>query len=90
MASCEKLLKKAKNPDAVLKFAEVVKLAECYGWEQRGHPNGSHHNYKNPNAKFASLLTFSSHTKDMSRYQVRNLLAAIEMLTDETNGEKNE
>lgn len=79
MANCKKLLDKAKNSTTNYKFADALKLASCYGWEFE-RQNGSHVHYKNPKAKDYFLLTFTNNKGEVSRYQLVNLLSAIELL----------
>lgn len=80
MANCKKLLEKAKNSTANYKFADAIKLAECNGWRFERHQSGSHVHYKNPSALHFVLLTFTDRKGEVPRYQLVNLLSAIEML----------
>jgi len=79
MASCEKLLEKAKNSTTNYRFADAIKLAKCNGWKFE-RQQGSHVHYKNPDAPYYVLLTFTDKKGEIPRYQLVNLLSAIEML----------
>lgn len=47
MANRRKLLQKARNSPSNLRFSEICKLAEDYGWEFK-RQKGSHQQYGNP------------------------------------------
>jgi hypothetical protein len=81
MAKCEKLLQKAKHSPNNLRFAEICKLAECYGWVF-DRQEGSHAIYLNPSLGNAlgSMMNFQSDKGNAKRGQVRQLLNAIEDL----------
>jgi predicted RNA binding protein YcfA (HicA-like mRNA interferase family) len=77
MAKCDKLLEKASRAPNGLRFTELCKLAECYGFTlQRQH--GSHHIYKHP--EHPRVLTFPECAGTVKAGYVRLLLDTIEEL----------
>lgn len=72
--SCEELLERAKSNPAGLRFAEVCRLAECFGF-RLARRRGSHVLY----TRFGRLrpLNFQADKGMAKAYQVRQLLAAI-------------
>lgn len=84
MSKCEKLLSKAKESANNFRFADLCKLAECYGWTFKNQ-DGSHLIYKNANLDITQgcRQTFQNENGKAKPYQVRQLLNAIENLEDE-------
>lgn len=74
MADCEKLLKKARRSPAGLRFAELCRLAECFGFEF-SRQRGSHVIYKRPGHR--TLMNFQDVKGKAKPVQVRNLLDAL-------------
>jgi hypothetical protein len=79
MANCDKLLQKAKNNPAGLRFAEACNLAECYGFQLSRRRGGSHHIYKYPGVMALINLQEDRNGK-AKEYQVRQILDIIEEL----------
>lgn len=82
MGKCDKILAKANASNSSLTFAEICKLAECYGWEFR-RISGSHHHYSNKELAITQghYMNFQpDKTGKAKAYQVRQLLDAIENL----------
>ena len=48
MAKCEKLLEKVRNSPNNLRFDDLCRLVECYGWIAASHNRSSHRIYFNP------------------------------------------
>ncbi|MEJ7577831.1 MAG: hypothetical protein WKF74_12610 [Pyrinomonadaceae bacterium] len=82
MSRCEKLLNKAKNAPHNLRFEELCKLAECHGWEFVRQDGTSHAQYMHPalGNSVGSLMNFQEKNGKAKRYQVKQLLDAIEAL----------
>jgi len=82
MARCEKLLIKATNAPHNLRFEEICALAECYGWQKVRQEGTSHAVYMNPalGNGVGSLMNFQNKKGKAKRYQVRQLLDAIDVL----------
>jgi hypothetical protein len=59
MANCAKLLEKANDSAKNLKFEDLCRLAECYGWVFQ-RKSGSHHIYMHPNLgnRLGSMMNF--------------------------------
>lgn len=82
MSKCAKLLLKARNSASNLSFAEVCRLAECYGWEFE-RQKGSHRLYVNKNLEPFEGRTMNfqpDKSNNAKAYQVKQLLDAIENL----------
>ena len=80
MPRCKKLHEKAKNDCTSLRYAELVKLAECWGFElARG--TGSHRVYKN--AERGLSIAFVEKGKAAKPYNVRELLGYIAEIEQE-------
>lgn len=81
MANCEKLLEKARKSPANVKFEDVCRLAECYGWVFQ-RQSGSHRIYMHPNLgnQLGSMMNFQPRNGQAKRSQVKQLLDAIEGL----------
>ncbi len=78
MARCEKIEAAACRAPATLPFADLCKLAECYGFIHR-RPTGAHRIYKHP--REPRLLNLQPRPDGTAKaYQVRELLDAIDRL----------
>lgn len=73
---CEKLLTKAEG-DQELRFSELQRLAECFGYEYV-RTRGSHHQYKHPDTR--TTLNLQPDGKSAKQYQVRQLLDEADKL----------
>jgi hypothetical protein len=69
------LLRKAISKPAALKFREVSRLAEAYGY-RLNRISGSHHIYEHPRA--TRPLNFQNVRGMAKAYQVRQLLRDVE------------
>ena len=78
----EKLLEKAKGSPYNLRFDELCRLAECYGWLFERQDGTSHKVYRHPalGNTPAALMNFQKKDGKAKPYQVRQLLGAIEFL----------
>ncbi|MFQ5551053.1 MAG: type II toxin-antitoxin system HicA family toxin [Gemmatimonadales bacterium] len=74
---CEGSLEKARNNPRGLKFAELQKLAECFGYEH-SRTSGSHHIYKHVDVK--AVLNMQPDGRDAKAYQVKQLLDQVDEL----------
>jgi predicted RNA binding protein YcfA (HicA-like mRNA interferase family) len=81
MPKCDKLLQKARNNPAGLRFTELVQLAECYGFEF-DRQKGSHHIYAQPVFNRQLVLVPDKNGK-AKPYQVKQALKEIAAITDE-------
>jgi predicted RNA binding protein YcfA (HicA-like mRNA interferase family) len=72
---CEELLERARRNPSGLRFAELCRLAECFGW-RCARRRGDHVLYKRPGTM--RLMNFQNAGGRAKPYQVRQLLAAIE------------
>ena len=79
MSNCEKLLEKARSSGANFRYADLVKLANCYGWYE-SHKSGSHRTFKNLDAKHKKVLIFVDRKGGVAHYHISELLAAIDLL----------
>lgn len=76
MGRKEKLLQKARNSPKSLKYKDLCKLAEYFGYEFRNQ-EGSHETYKHPKTK--SMMNFQpTKNGEAKPFQVKQLLAEIE------------
>lgn len=75
MGKCDKLLREALNSPANLRFDELCRLAECYGFVLRKGAGTSHRIYKRP--EFKRLLNVQDDHGKAKAYQVRQLLDAL-------------
>ena len=66
MANCDKLLQKAKNNPADLRFTEICNLVECYGFEL-ARTKGSHFMYKYPGRR--ELINLQDKNGKAKEYQ---------------------
>jgi predicted RNA binding protein YcfA (HicA-like mRNA interferase family) len=80
MTRCEKLLQKARNNAASLRFSELERLAECYGLQANGQ-TGSHRIYKVRGGR--PLVLRPDKNGRAKQYQVLQLLKVIEALSQE-------
>jgi len=72
---CDDLLQKARSSPQSLRFSEVCRLAECYGF-RKARQSGSHAIYKRPG--IFSLMNFQNDKGMAKQYQVEQLLAFID------------
>ena len=84
MARCDKLLEKAKNAPHNLRFEDLCKLAECYGWVAARHHRTSHRIYFNPNFpdRDAAMMNFQDRGGKAKPTQVKQLLDAIAQIKE--------
>jgi hypothetical protein len=84
MSKREKLLEKAKNSPSNLRFSEVCKLAEYYGWVFDRQNGTSHMIYVNESlaGKNHFMMNFQDRKGRAKPPQVRELLSAIEELEE--------
>ncbi len=84
MSRCQKLLEKARNSASNLRFEEVCKLAECYGWVFDRQNGTSHRIYLNPalGNKPGAMMNFQEKNGKAKLLQVKQLLNAIDELGD--------
>ncbi len=84
MSKCEKLLEKAKNSPNNLRFEELLKLAECYGWIPKKRGGTSHRLYVNLSLKpeQGRRQNFQPDNGMAKEYQVKQVL---EFIDDATN-----
>jgi len=75
MTRRRKLIEKARNNPAGVRFQEICLLAEHLGFSKRGG-KGSHVVYEKEGV--AEILTFQDRKGMAKSYQVRQLLAVIE------------
>lgn len=82
MSKCDKLLIKATNSPHNLKFEELCKLAECFGWEPKPQDKTSHRLYMHPRLSMEQgrRMNFQNIKGQAKAYQVRQLLTAIDFL----------
>lgn len=81
MSRCEKLLAKARNNPAGLRFSELTRLVECYGFVF-SRSRGSHQTYKHE-ALALSIPLQPDKNGQAKAYQVKQILAHIDELTKE-------
>lgn len=79
MADCEKLLEQAQNAPAALRFSQLCRLAECFGFEI-ARQRGSHRIYKR--SGYMRMMTFQDDGGKAKPYQVRQLLDVIDHLRE--------
>ena len=86
MSKCQKLLSKAKNSAKNFRFADLCKLAECYGWVF-DRKDGSHTIYENSELDLTQgrMQNFQEVNGEAKQYQVKQLLAAIEFCKEKDN-----
>lgn len=85
MAKCAKLLQKASNSPANLRFEDLCALAECYGWQFKTQDRTSHLIGFNPalTPEQGRRINFQDCKGKAKPNQVRQLLAAIENLSND-------
>lgn len=80
MANCKKLYQKILNNSSGVRFSDLCKLAECYGYEL-ARTKGSHMIYKRPGT--IGILTLQPDKDGKAKeYQVDQVLEAIEEIID--------
>lgn len=86
MSKCQKLLSKAQNSAKNFRFAELCRLAECYGWVFI-RQDGSHKIYENSELDITQgrMQNFQDVNGQAKPYQVKQLLAAIELCKEKEN-----
>ena len=86
MSKCDKLLVKARASAKNLRFDDLCKLAECYGWVAT-RQDGSHCMYENDELDMTQgrMQNFQNVHGNAKPYQVKQLLNAIEVV--ESNAE---
>ena len=81
MSKCHKLLQNAKDSPSNVRFADLCKLAECFGWVFK-RQKGSHCIYSNPalgNTE-GNCMNFQEGSGGKAKIeQVTQLLNAIEL-----------
>jgi len=78
MPRCDNILQKAQQ-GGVLRFSELCYLAECHGFELK-RTSSTHCIYKR--SGYPHLMNFQpDRNNEAKKYQVRQLLNAIEELT---------
>jgi predicted RNA binding protein YcfA (HicA-like mRNA interferase family) len=80
MSRCAKLLEKAKDSPASLRFEDLCYLAECYDFFS-ARQKGSHHIYKR--LGFSKSMNFQDVNGRAKEYQVIQLLDAIEEIEED-------
>ena len=76
MANCKKLFQKISNHNSGVRFSDICKLAECYGFTL-ARIDGSHHIYKCPGKRELVNLQ-PDKNGEAKKYQVRQVLEIIE------------
>lgn len=84
MANIDKLRAKAKNSPHNLRFEELCRLAEGYGWVFERQNGTSHAVYVNESlaGRPGFMMNFQNRKGQAKPSQVRQLLDAIEELDD--------
>lgn len=78
MGRCQKILQRARASPANLRFEEVCRLAECFGFQFARQRGTSHRLYKYPG--WVGLLNFQNVNGQAKDYQVKQLLDTVEEL----------
>lgn len=81
MARCKKLLQKITNNPLGVRFSDICKLAECYGF-MLARIEGSHYIYKCPGRKELVNLQ-PDKNGEAKKYQVKQVLEIIEEISGE-------
>jgi predicted RNA binding protein YcfA (HicA-like mRNA interferase family) len=81
MGKCDKLLEKARNNPAGLRFEEACKLAECFGFVFARQRGSSHCIYKAP-GQMGLINVQEGENGKAKPYQVRQILKTIESLEE--------
>ena len=77
---CDGLLEKARNNPQGLKFSELRKLAECFGYVH-SRTKGNHHIYKHVEARTVlNMQPDKRDPKSAKKYQVKQLLDQVDEL----------
>jgi len=86
MNKCQKLLSKAKTSAKNFRFADLCKLAECYGWVFV-RQDSSHMIYENSELDLTQgrMQNFQEANGEAKPYQVKQLLVAIEFCKEKDN-----
>lgn len=84
MTKCDKLLEKAKNSANNFSFSDICYLAECHGFIFQ-RQRGSHKIYEHPELQLSQngIMNFQNFRGNAKPYEVRQLLRAITILSDE-------
>ncbi len=84
MANCGKLLEKARNSPNNLRYEELLRLAECYGWVFERQDGTSHAIYVNESlsGQPGFMMNFQNRRGQAKPSQIRQLLDAIEELEE--------
>lgn len=83
MSDRDKLLKKARQSPRNMRFGELCKLAECFGWEFKRQNGTSHRIYVHPELQPAHgrRMNFQEGRDGKAKdYQIAQLLDAIDSL----------
>jgi len=82
MAKREKLREKAQTSPHNLRFSEICKLAESYGWVYDRQEGTSHRVYLHPllGNMPGAMMNFQDKNGKAKFYQVEQLLNAIEII----------
>jgi predicted RNA binding protein YcfA (HicA-like mRNA interferase family) len=81
MTRCEKLLQKAQNQPRGLRFEELLRLAECYGFRFT-RQRGSHRQYRHDELGVSIPLQPDKNGK-AKEYQVGQVLGYIHTLLED-------
>lgn len=87
MGRCDKLLQRARDAPANLRFEQLCQLAECHGFVL-ARQKGSHRLYKCPGEP--RVMNFQDDRGKAKEYQVKQLLELIGGLTgsEEANADE--
>ena len=84
MGRCDKVLKKARTSATNFKFSDLCRLAECWGYDEKGG-KGSHVKFKHSKLRLPkqhAMQVFQSRKGQAVPYQVKQLLKAIEHIEE--------
>ncbi|QQS40104.1 MAG: type II toxin-antitoxin system HicA family toxin [Acidobacteriota bacterium] len=83
-----KLLEKARRAPNSLRYSDLCRLAEYFGWELERHEGTSHRIYFNPGlaGRPGELMNFQNRSGMAKPYQVRQLVSAIDELSGDPEG----
>jgi hypothetical protein len=93
MPRCQALYEKALRSPGNLRFTELCRLAECYGYEEsrRGRTSGSHLKYKHSReripARYAMMNFQPLEGGRAKRFEIDQLVEAIGYLVERYPGE---
>lgn len=84
----QKLLEKARRAPNSLRYSDLCRLAEYFGWEFERQAGTSHRIYVNRrlSGRPGELLNFQNRDGKAKPYQVRQLVSAIDELTGDPEG----